>query len=116
HQGYRVETFETGGRTGHTIRDVLQAMLDKSSFAVLVMTAEDVTADGEMRARENVVHETGLFQGRLGFNRAIVLVENGIHPFSNLQGIVQIRYSQGNIKETYGQVLATLRREFLLTT
>jgi len=67
---------------------------------------------GEFRARQNVVHETGLFQGKLGFSRAIVVVEEGVEVFSNLQGIDQIRYSKGNIKETFGAVLATLRREF----
>src|SRR6266508_3821061 len=87
-------------------------MLLKSSLALLVMTGEDETTQGESRARQNVVHEIGLFQGRLGFSRAIVLVEEGVEVFSNLQGIEQIRYSKGNIKETFGSVLATLRREF----
>ena len=30
-------------------------------------------ADGDLQARMNVVHEAGLFQGRLGFTKAIVL-------------------------------------------
>lgn len=87
-------------------------MLASSSFAVLVMTAEDETAEGAFRARQNVIHEIGLFQGRLGFSRAIVLVEDAVELFSNLQGVQQIRYSQGNSRETFGDVLATLRREF----
>jgi predicted nucleotide-binding protein len=45
----------------------LSEMLDASAIALLVMTAEDEMADGEMQARMNVVHEAGLFQGRLGF-------------------------------------------------
>lgn len=110
--GYAVEAYEVGARAGHAIRDILQGMLTKSSFAVLVMTGEDETAEGGVRARQNVVHEIGLFQGKLGFNRAIVLVEEGVEVFSNLQGIDQIRYAKGNIRETYGEVLATLRREF----
>jgi hypothetical protein len=58
------------------------------------------------------VHETGLFQGRLGFQRAIVLREEGCAEFSNHSGITEIRFSKGNIKETYGEVVATLYREF----
>jgi predicted nucleotide-binding protein len=112
HHGYDVEAYEVGARAGHVVRDVLQQMLDRSSFALLVLTGEDEMATGALRPRENVVHEAGLFQGRLGFQRAIVLVEEGVEPFSNLQGINQIRYSRGNIRETYGDVLATLRREF----
>ncbi len=111
--GLKVEAYEIGARAGHAVRDVLERMLERSSFAVLVMTGEDETADGSRRARQNVIHETGLFQGRLGFTRAVVLVEAGTEMFSNMEGIEQIRFSQGNIKETFGEVLATIRREFV---
>jgi predicted nucleotide-binding protein len=87
-------------------------MLGSSTFALLVMTAEDETADGDARARQNVVHEAGLFQGKLGFNRAIAVVENGVEVFSNLDGVQQIRYDKGNVRSTFGEILATLRREF----
>jgi len=110
--GYDIEAYEIGARAGHAVRDILQDMLARSSFAILVMTGEDKTQNGDLRARQNVVHEAGLFQGRLGFNRAIVLLEKGTQEFSNIHGIEQIRFAKGNIKETYGEVLAVLRREF----
>ena len=109
---YQVEAYEVGARTGHAIRYILEDMLSKTSFAVLVLTGEDETSDGGSRARQNVIHETGLFQGRLGFNRAIILLEDGTDEFSNIKGIHQIRFGKNNIKETFGEVLATLRREF----
>lgn len=111
-QDYPAEAYEIGARAGHAVRDVLQDMLAKSAFALLVMTGEDEMVDGGTRARQNVVHETGLFQGRLGFHRAVVLLEEGTEEFSNIHGIEQIRFSKGNIKETFGEVLATIRREF----
>ena len=110
--GYQVEAYEIGARAGHAIRDILEDMLTKSSCALLVMTAEDEVSDGTLRARQNVIHEIGLFQGRLGFSRSIVLLEEGADEFSNIQGIDQIRFSKNNIRETFGDVLATLRREF----
>jgi len=110
--GYQVEAYEIGARAGHAIRDILEDMLKKSSFALLVMTGEDESADGKVRARQNVIHETGLFQGRLGFSKALVLLEEGTDEFSNIHGVDQIRFGKGNIKETFGEVLATLRREF----
>lgn len=109
--GYLVKSFESGARAGHTIRDVLEELMTQSTFAVLVLTAEDEQADGQLRARQNVVHEVGLFQGKLGFQKAIMLVEEGCEGFSNVQGVLQIRFSAGNIRETFGDVLATLRRE-----
>lgn len=78
-------------------------------------SGEDQTADGQLRARENVVHKAGLFQGRLGFHRAIVLVEDGVQTFSNIAGITYIRFSKGNIRETFGDVVATIKREAAVT-
>jgi predicted nucleotide-binding protein len=66
-----------------------------------------------MHARENVIHETGLFQGRLKHGRAVVLLEEGATEFSNIAGIQQIRFMKNNIRETFGDVLAVLRRETL---
>ncbi len=109
---YHIEAYEIGARAGHEIRDVLEKMLNISSFAILVMTGEDKDEEGNLHARENVIHELGLFQGNLGFSKAIILLEEGTQEFSNIQGIQQIRYSKGRIKETFGEVLATLKREF----
>lgn len=107
-----VMAYETGARAGHTIRDILEDMSGKSNMAFLVLTAEDQMADNEFQARPNVIHETGLFQGKLGFSRAIVLLEDGCGEFSNLAGIQQLRFSKDNIKEVFGDVLATIKREF----
>jgi predicted nucleotide-binding protein len=110
--GYTVVAYETGARAGHTIRDILDELTRSSSFALLVLTGEDELESGELHPRLNVVHELGLFQGALGFTRAIALLEEGATEFSNIHGINQIRFSKGNVRETYGEVLATLRREF----
>ena len=107
---YRVEAYEAGARAGHAIRDILESMLKDSSFALLVLTKEDETADGGFRARQNVIHETGLFQGKLGFSRAIVVLEEGTDSFSNISGIEQLRFTK--IQEIFGDVIATLKREF----
>lgn len=109
---YDVIAYEVGARAGHEIRDILEDMLKDSSFAILVMTGEDRTKDDNLHPRLNVVHELGLFQGRLGFSRSIALLEDGTQEFSNINGVHQIRFSKGNIKETFGDVLATLKREF----
>jgi hypothetical protein len=111
-QGFSLDAYEIGPRAGLSVKDVLQRLLREASFAILIHTAEDETEDGGFRARENVVHETGLFQGRLGFERAIVLREEGCEPFSNQSGINEIHFTRGNVKETYGDIVATLYREF----
>lgn len=109
---FDVIAYELGTQAGYTIQEVLKDMLDESSLALLVLTGDDLDSEGRYHARENVIHELGLFQGRLGFKRAIVLKEEGVTEFSNIQGLNQIRFSKNNIRETYGDVLAVIRNEF----
>lgn len=92
----------------------LSEMLDAASIAFLVMTAEDEQPSGKMRARMNVVHEAGLFQGRLGFTRAIVVLEDGCEEFSNIEGLGQIRFPKGNIKAAFEEIRQVLEREGLV--
>ncbi|MCE2839510.1 MAG: nucleotide-binding protein [Cyanobium sp. 49614_E6] len=89
----------------------LSQMLDQACIAFLVMTAEDEQADGNLHARMNVIHEVGLFQGRLGFDRAIVLLEEGCQEFTNIQGLGQIRFPKGNISAIFEDVRQVLERE-----
>ena len=64
-----------------------------------------------MHARMNVIHEVGLFQGRLGFERASIMLEDGCEEFSNVQGLGQIRFPKGNIKAAFEEVRAVIERE-----
>jgi len=89
-------------------------MLDAAAIAFLVFTAEDETADGKRQARMNVVHEAGLFQGRLGFSRAIIMLEEGCEEFSNIEGLGQIRFPKGNIRAALHDVELVLEREGLV--
>jgi predicted nucleotide-binding protein len=107
-----VEAYEVASRSGYSIREVLDSMLDKATMAFLVMTAEDEQGDGGMRARQNVVHEAGLFQGRLGFPRAIILKESTVDLFTNVDGIQYIEFETGHIRECFGEVLGVVEREF----
>jgi hypothetical protein len=92
----------------------LSEMLDAAAIAFLIMTGEDEQVDGRLHARMNVVHEAGLFQGRLGFTRAIILLEEGCEEFSNIQGLGQIRLPKGNIKAIFEEIRMVLEREGLL--
>lgn len=92
----------------------LSEMLNSAAIAFIVMTAEDEQADGKLHARMNVIHEAGLFQGRLGFTKAIVLLESECEEFSNIQGLGQIRFEAGNIKSCFEEVRLVLEREGLV--
>jgi predicted nucleotide-binding protein len=92
----------------------LSEMLDDAAIAFIVMTAEDEQADGKLHARMNVIHEAGLFQGRLSFTKAILLLEEGCEEFSNIHGLGQIRFPRGNIKAIFEEIRQVLEREGLV--
>jgi hypothetical protein len=108
------DEFNRVATAGVATADRLRDMLDSASMAFLVATAEDETAEGQLVARQNVIHEVGLFQGRLGFSRAIILLEEGCEEFSNIHGLGQIRFPGGNIVACYEEVRRVVEREGLL--
>lgn len=56
----------------------LSQMLDDAGIAFLILTAEDEKADGTIQARMNVIHEAGLFQGRLGFTKRLYFLKRAV--------------------------------------
>jgi hypothetical protein len=108
------DEFNRESAAGLSTKERLQAMLDDSGFAFLVLTAEDEGPGGVMHARENVIHETGLFQGHLGFERAIVLLEEGCAEFSNIHGLTHIRFPRGNIGAVFEDIRRVLEREGII--
>ncbi len=93
---------------------ILGQLLDQAAFAVLLLTSEDETAEGTKRARQNVIHEIGLFQGRLGFQRVVLLKQEGIEEFSNVAGLQYIAFDGANIERTFYELRRALEREGLV--
>lgn len=109
------QIFEDESRTGETIVNILIQFLEQSSFAILIMTAEDEAADGTIRARQNVIHEAGLFQGRIGFENVIILKQNQVEEFSNIAGLQYIPFDGDNIEQTFYELQRKLKKVGLLT-
>ncbi len=105
------DEFNREAVAGTTTFERISTMLDSASFAFIIMTAEDQHSDATTHARQNVVHEVGLFQGKLGPRKAIILLEDGCQEFSNIVGLSQIRFPRGRISAVFEDIRRVLERE-----
>lgn len=95
----KLETIELAQQYngGQTIIEKLITNGDRCDSAVIVWTGDDIDGTGEPRARENVMHEIGFFQGRYGRGRVILLHEEGVNVPSNLYGLVYSPFPKNTV-------------------
>jgi predicted nucleotide-binding protein len=85
---------------GRTIIEKLFDSAGDCDSTVIVMTGDDVAGE-EVRARENVLHEIGFFQGRYGRDRVVLLHEDGVSIPTNLSGVVYSPFPKGSIEASF---------------
>ena len=108
------EEFNRIPQAGKITSERLKEMLESCCMAFLIMTGEDEHTDGTLHARSNVIHEIGLFQAQLGYERAIILREEGCEVFSNIDGITYISFPKGNIRAAFEDIRDVLKRERII--
>jgi predicted nucleotide-binding protein len=99
---------------GLTVVEKLEAVSSRCCFAIILLTKDDATRDGGMRARQNVIHEVGFFQGKYGRERVLLLCERGVEIFSNISGIIRVDYESGHIEEVFEVLRVELEAAGLL--
>ena len=77
---------------GLTIVEKLEKISNECTFAIVLMTKDDEQLNGGLRARQNVIHEIGFFQGKYGRKRVVLLAERGLELFTNISGIVRVEF------------------------
>lgn len=91
-QGLEAIILSEQANKGKTIIEKFEENSDVGA-AICLFTGDDIgkeksEAVEKQRARQNVVYEAGYFMGKLGRERVIMLVDNGIELPSDLQGVV----------------------------
>jgi len=89
-----------------TLIEKFERYAQTCSYAVAVFTPDDeVRSDSEtyLQARPNVLYELGWFCGRLGRDRAMLLLKERTTLFSDFGGIVQKRFKT-NIREKITEI------------
>ncbi|GAB3169501.1 hypothetical protein GCM10027059_34520 [Myceligenerans halotolerans] len=109
-----VQWFEAKSWAGRTVTDAISQNLERCGFAVCVLTAEDLTPDGRRLARQNVVHEVGLFQGRYGLDRVVLLVEEGCDFVPTAAEARTITFPPGKIQSALYKLEVALRESGLV--
>jgi len=102
----KIQTLELAQEPnkGRTVLQKLNEESDKCSYCVVVMTGDDKVLDTETRARENVMHEIGFFQGKYGLEKVCLLYEEGTNIPSNIHGLVYIAFPKDVIESTFGSL------------
>jgi predicted nucleotide-binding protein len=86
---------------GMTIVEKLERASERCCVAVILLTKDDDQPDGSARARQNVIHELGFFQGKYGRQNVVLLAERGVELFSNISGIVRIDFDQNSFEAAF---------------
>jgi sugar/nucleoside kinase (ribokinase family) len=114
--GLRPSYFESVPVTGHSVNEVLTSQALNSDFAIIVATADDTSPSGQPSPRPNVIHEMGLMQGRLGFQKVAVLLEEPCEEFSNIAGLQVIRFPAQKIRHAFHELRSVLERERMISS
>lgn len=106
--------------TNYTLQN-LEDEVDNSDFAIAIAHADDLTESRGKNwpaPRDNVIFELGLFMGRLGKERAILMEprDEGVKLPSDLAGIITIpyRYAKGKDAAAIMAPACNALREYIL--
>lgn len=97
---------------GRTVLQKLTEESDRCSYAVVVMTGDDEIPGDLPRARPNVLHEIGFFQGKFGLPSVCLLYEEGTDIPSNIHGLVYVPYPKGFVSAAFGVLDREIRAAF----
>lgn len=86
------------------------------SFAVCLLSRDEMMVGGRARADQNVVYQARFFQGKYGFSRVALLIEEGRDGPSNVAGIVRLDFPSPQVDATFIDLRRMLQREGLLPT
>ena len=95
--GLTATILDKQANKGRTIIEKFEDCADEASFAIVLLTPDDVGASVndkahlKYRARQNVIYEWGYFSGSIGRERVCVLYKGNLELPSDTQGVVYVR-------------------------
>ena len=95
--GLTATILDKQANKGRTIIEKFEDCADETSFAIVLLTPDDVGASVKdkthlkYRARQNVIYEWGYFSGSIGRERVCILYKGNLELPSDTQGVVYVR-------------------------
>ena len=99
--GVEVMVLQEVPNRGLTIVEKLEQASERCCFAIILLTKDDEQPGGSARARQNVIHELGFFQGKYGRERVVLLAERSVELFSNISGIVRVEFEKDHFDASF---------------
>jgi len=92
------------------INTKVEIYMDEADFVIILATGDSKDRNGNTIPAGNVVHETGLAQGKLKFKGKIIyLLEEGVKLPSNIQPKGYIRFNRSNIEHKFGDIVKEIK-------
>lgn len=102
-----VVLLDLPGKSAPTI-EKFEEHAQTCSFAIALFTQDDLITpkNGEAsywQARPNVIFETGWFVGRLGKERMLILLQEGVRIYSDFDGVNRIPFKE-NVRDKFWDI------------
>jgi predicted nucleotide-binding protein len=111
-----VVLLDKPGRSAPTI-DKFEQNAQTCSYAIALFTTDDkvITKDGEQywQPRPNVIFETGWFVGRLGKERVLILLQDGVKIYSDFDGVNRVHF-RDDVEDKFRAIRAELQASSLI--
>ena len=91
-------------RPGDSISKKVEKGIRRCEAFVAIMSADDQMAEGNYRARQNVIYELGYARGVLKKKQIILLVEKSVEVQSDISGLIYIPYKKDSVETVYRQL------------
>lgn len=121
--GLKVMDYTDSAVPGKGPFENLETMASQCGYAVVVLTRDDEVATGRTnrsvgegtlssrkRGRQNVIHEIGYCQGKMGAARVLILFEDGVEKPSNFGYLHGQQLQKEALKRFSGSFRSTLMR------
>lgn len=110
--GLKVMIYTDSAVAGKGPFENLEVMASQCGYAVVVLTKDDeVTGrnrsvgegllNGQKRGRQNVIHEIGYCQAKMGADRVLILFEAGVEKPSNFEYLHGQQFTKGKLENVF---------------